>query len=306
MTKLQHLADDIVRDDSSEALSGIRPTSRQSMMPDHTPRTTSTPTVNSMRQHGEYDGESLNSLKGSALRGSEDLAMATEKSSDRQVILSAFSTTPMMSSTDSTSSSVEQNMFLKLQRRRLHNERLRNSLEQEIQNHMSLQKEEESLRQKISRAHDVIGSLKDQSESLEATYKSMEELYRTNTEKLKILQQAIRDVHERIEKDTKQFNLYTSQLRKLHQQLPELTRELAEAADTNTAISQSLIQKFTISRNATETRGSLPQGNIDATVQTNCDMDTIREIESIRKQLAMQRGIMKQARETVDLIRRCS
>jgi chromosome segregation ATPase len=305
MTKLQLLADDIIRDDSMEAISGNRSTSGQSMMPENTSRTMATPIVNSTRQHAEYDGESLNSLNGLA-RASEDHAMTTEKSSGRQVILSAFSTTPMMSSTDSTSSSVEQNMFLKLQRRRLHNERLRNSLEQEIQNHMSLQKEEESLRQKISRAHDVIGSLKDQSESLEATYKSMEELYRTNTEKLKILQQAVRDVHERIEKDTKQFNLYTSQLRKLHQQLPELTRELAEAADTNTAISQSLIQKVTISRNATETRGSLSQGNIDATVQTNCDMDTIREIESIRKQLAMQRGIMKQARETVDLIRRCS
>ena len=304
MTKLQLLADDVIRDDSQEAIPGGMSTSGQLMTTRSIPRTMSSPSINSTKQPDGYNSDSGEISNGSC--GIPVDTRARENLSDLQSILSGFSETPMISSTNSTPFSIEQNLFLKLQRRRLHNERIRSSLEEEVQKHILLQKEEEGLRQKISRAHEVIGSLREQSESVEATYKSMEELYRTNTEKLKILQAAARDVQDQLQKDTKQFNLYSSQLKKLHQHLPELTRELAKAADKNTGISQSLIQRAQMSLTSPETRDSIPPANIDICVQTNCDMDTAREIESIRKQLHMQRGAMKQVRETVDLIRRCS
>ena len=216
-----------------------------------------------------------------------------------------FSRTPTMSSSGSTTSSADANMFLKLQRQRLKNERIRNSLEQEMSTCELMEKEENALRQKISRTLEVIKNLKEQSDSLESNYIGMEKLYRTNAEKLKIIQKASQDIHEQWRKESGQFNIYSSQLKKLQQQYPDLVNQLAKTADTTTEITNVLIERSIRPPLSNEQRDSSPLGNVEVSIQTTCDMNTFNELESIRKQLSSQRIMMKQVRETVELLRRC-
>jgi len=216
-----------------------------------------------------------------------------------------FSTTPTVSSSGSTTTSVDTNMFLKLQRQRLKNERIRSSLEQEFQTYEALQKEEDALRLKISRSHEVIKNLKEQSDLLESSYVGLEKLYRTNAEKVKLVQEASREVQEQWRKESTQFNMYSSQLKKLRQQLPELANELAMVADANTGITNKLIERVSVMKHEDENHNLDPSDRVEVSIQTNCDMHSLMELDSIRKQLSNQRAMMKQVRETVELLRRC-
>lgn len=306
MSRLRLLADTIHVEGNLSNSSNKLPLSGTMIDKATVSETHSTPSAN----HGHHGSDSGEWQKPSIIgiesvldsQTSNDRNSGLESSKHRSTPVE-ISLSPTISSSGSTTSSVRPNIFLKLQRQRLQNERIRSSLEEEIENFEWLKKEENTLRQKVSRSHEVIQNLREQSESLESTYTGMEKLYRTNAEKLKILQQALTNIQKQWQQDSAQFNMYSGQLKKLQQRLPDLTNELARVADQSTNVANCLIEK--ISQPETTDEDRVSRQFFTSATQTNFDMNTISELESIRKQVSNQRIMMKQVRETVELLRRC-
>lgn len=285
-TRLQALAELVIQDDSPTMLSSL---DTSPMDHSNTEGNTASPT----QSFSCIDGaDAVSNAQRTDILSSE----TTEAMADKA---GAFSYTASVSS--SSPSGGDKNLFLKLQRKRLHNERLRCSLENEFQVQASLEKEEAELRQKISKSEGVISSLKDQCDSLQTTYRGLENLYRIEKEKFTTMRAAVQQIQEQLQKESGQFRIYSSQLKRLQEQLPELTQQLARTADESACASQQLILRFT-----RDDSGDIREQPVDNNSEIPVPSDAIREIESMQKQLAAQRSSIKQVREIVELLRRCS
>jgi DNA repair exonuclease SbcCD ATPase subunit len=204
--------------------------------------------------------------------------------------------------------------FLKLQKRRLHNERIRTSLQDEKETCLVLQIEADRLRDKITKGEEIIASLSEKVQGMEKQYKDLEDLYRMNADRLKSLQSAVVGVKAQWTKDSDVFNSYAAQLQRLKSEWPVLAQELAEASEKCKDMSQELQNKLQQQKSLQLQMDKAAKENLrmkrnirvsDCGTQTRCDFTVFGEIETIKKHLEHQTNTMKHVRSTIEVLRRC-
>ncbi len=204
---------------------------------------------------------------------------------------------------------------LKLQKRRIYNERVRLALISEQEAFDCLLKEEEVLIKKANKTTDMIHNLVSKAEQLDQRYKSVDELYRTNQEKLKLLEQAVDGINKQWQQEATEINSHSGRLQKLRAQKSKLDIELVDAAGQCTALSAKLAASLQekerlrdiLAKITNENDSSKAQINFaDKEVQTQFSFTVLDDIENIHLELEKQRTTMKNVREAIELIKRCT
>jgi DNA repair exonuclease SbcCD ATPase subunit len=203
----------------------------------------------------------------------------------------------------------------RLQRRRIHNERLRVALRSEQDAYEQLSLEEDQLVTRANRTTEMIITLAQKSEHLDERFKSVDELYRVNQQKLKLLHEAVDDITKQWQSDANEYNSHSSKLQKLRQQKTRLECEVIEVAghcaNLTAKLTQALQEKSSLEENISRTNrlNDEMRGKIDFTdkeSQTSFSFNIIQDIENIHAELKKQRTTMKSVRQALDLVRRCT
>ena len=204
----------------------------------------------------------------------------------------------------------------KLQKLRIHNERLRKGLQYEWEKYEQLHADEEGLKSRLAKTVQVIEKLNEKSAALDDKGKDAESAYHDHRNLLVSLQSALSATKAQWKKESAEYTEYSTRLLRLKTQMPKLESELADVSNQCTRLADQINAATTEKGrlesvlNQIEQKNALMSSNTVSTstveVQTVCDLSMFADMERIRLELDNQLHAMKKVKEALELVRRCT
>lgn len=198
----------------------------------------------------------------------------------------------------------------KLLKTRIFHERLKTNFGYELDAQAALEAEEQQLRAKIARQVSIIEWLSKKGEETSFLCQEAEKYYRIVRENLRALETSIAEVTDSLTSETARFNACTVKLNRVRALAPKLELELTDIAQQCglliDGVNQGKLERARLEAGLARLAESKSSPLITASTQTIVKFSMLEEIENMQRELEAQLGNMKKARETIQLVRRCT